>query len=145
MENFSNYILKDKFRRVPLKISRTKHLIIKAKVNGIEGRFILDTGASNSCIGFEFENHFNIISVDSTNTAAGAGATGMKTKVSYSNNLQLSRWKNNDFTFIIFDLSHVNQALVNYKEKPVNGILGADLLIENHAIIDYAHKNLYIK
>jgi predicted aspartyl protease len=32
---------------------KTQHLLIKAKINGVAGNFILDTGASNSCIGFE--------------------------------------------------------------------------------------------
>ena len=145
MEELTNQILNSNYKKIPFRISKTKHLIIKAKINGIEGRFILDTGASNSCVALEYENHFNIASSDSETTAAGAGAVGMKTKISFANMLQISRWKNKNFSIVILDLSHVNKALQNYKVKPVNGIIGADLLITNQAIIDYANKILYLK
>ena len=145
MENLTSQILISNYKRIPIRISKTKHLIIKAKINGIEGRFILDTGASNSCVALEYENFFNIASSESDTTAAGAGAVGMKTKISFANNLQISRWKNTNFSIIILDLSHVNTALQNYKVKPVNGIIGADLLINNQAVIDYSNKILYLK
>ncbi|MEO8255090.1 MAG: acid protease, partial [Flavobacterium sp.] len=40
-------ILKEaKYKKVKFKITKTQHLLIKAKINGVMGRFILDTGAS---------------------------------------------------------------------------------------------------
>jgi hypothetical protein len=46
---------------------------------------------------------------------------------------------------VIFDLSHVNEALEAYKSKPVHGIIGADVLLEGKAIIDYYNHYLYLK
>jgi hypothetical protein len=45
-------ILKRKIQKIKFKITKTQHLLIKAKSMG-SGNFILDTGASNSCVGFE--------------------------------------------------------------------------------------------
>lgn len=145
MENLHKLLKKEGYKKVKFKVSKTQHLLIKAKVNGASGDFILDTGASNSCIGFESVDHFNIIAQDSPTKAAGAGATGMYTQMATNNLLQLSHWKSNDFSLVIFDMSHVNLALQQYKAKAVHGIIGADILLKGKAIIDYYNHYLYLK
>src|SRR5690606_24885230 len=106
---------------------------------------ILDTGASNSCVDFTNVEYFNLIAADSKTKAAGAGAVGMLTKLSMANTLKMSRWKFADLHLVIFDLSHVNLALTQHKAKPVQGIIGADVLIPFEAIIDYSTNSLYLK
>ena len=76
--------------------------------------------------------------------AAGAGATGMRTQISEGNLLQLGNWKHTNFTIVIFDLSHVNEALIEHKSKPVHGIIGADVLMKGKGIIDYFNHCLYL-
>ena len=120
-------------------------MLVKAKINGVSGNFILDTGASNSCVGFEFIEHFQLDAASSNTTAAGAGGTGMVTKVSHGNTLNLGRWSTNTLDLVIFDLSHVNEALKAYKAKPVQGIIGADVLIQGNGIVNYATSILYLK
>jgi hypothetical protein len=77
--------------------------------------------------------------------AAGAGATGIETQLAKNNEIQLGRWKNNKLHLIVFDMSHVNEALIQYKTKPVDGIIGADILLKGKAIIDYCNHYLYLK
>ena len=77
--------------------------------------------------------------------ASGAGATGMFTQLAKDNLLQVGKWKHTAFHLVIFDLSHVNEALVQHKAKPVQGIIGADILIEGKAIIDYYNHFVYLK
>ncbi|TRW26707.1 acid protease [Flavobacterium zepuense] len=138
--------LKNKgYKRIKFKISKTQHLLLKGKINGIDGHFILDTGASNSCVGFEGINHFTLLAADSDTRAAGAGGIGMVTQTSVKNNLKLGRWSTKKLALVIFDMSHVNQALQQYKAKPVHGIIGADILIKGKAIIDYNNFCLYLK
>lgn len=138
--------LKDKgYKKISFKISKTQHLRIKAKINGIEGDFILDTGASNSCVDFEGIEHFKLNALDSETKAAGAGGVGMLTKSSFENMLQMGRWKTNALSLVIFDMSHVNEALRLYKARPVHGIIGADILLKGKAIIDYYNHCLYLK
>jgi hypothetical protein len=69
----------------------------------------------------------------------------MLTQISKKNKLQLGRWKSETLNLVVFDMSHVNEALVSYKTKPINGIIGADVLLEGKAIIDYANCFLYLK
>jgi len=145
MENLHEVLKKEKYKKIKFKVIKTQHLLIKAKINGVSGNFILDTGASNSCVGFESIELFALNAKKSKTRASGAGGTGMKTQISSHNKLQLGSWKNQDFNLVIFDLSHVNEALEAYKAKPVHGIIGADVLLEGKAIIDYYNHYLYLK
>lgn len=145
MENLYDTLKQKGYTRIKFKISKTQHLLIKAKINGIVGSFILDTGASNSCVGFEGIKHFELSASDSDTKAAGAGATGMLTQTSLKNKLKVGRWTSKNFGLVIFDMSHVNEALLQYKAKPVHGIIGADILMKGKAIIDYYNHCVYLK
>lgn len=145
MEELELLLKSKKYKKASFKISKTNHLLVTAKINGVSGNFILDTGASNSCVGFEFIEHFRLDAASSDTTAAGAGGTGMMTKVSHGNTLNLGRWSTATLDLVIFDLSHVNEALMAYKAKPVQGIIGADILIQGSGIVNYATSILYLK
>jgi len=145
MENYKDWLKKQHYKQIRFKIARTNHLFVRVKVNGVWGDFILDTGASNSCIDFESIEHFTLTPSDSETKASGAGANGMHTQVSYHNAIQLGRWKKEDFNFVLLDLSHVNTALTEYKTKNVHGIIGSDLFALGQAILDYGQQTLYLK
>ena len=145
MEDFQQTLKKNNYKKINFKVSKTQHLLIKARINGVKGNFILDTGASNSCVGFESIELFQLNAGKSKTKAAGAGGTGMFTQLTKNNTLQLGRWKASEFHLIIFDLSHVNEALTQYKAKPVEGIIGADILLRGKAIIDYYNHCLYLR
>jgi predicted aspartyl protease len=145
MKNLHDILKKEKYKKIKFKITKTQHLLIKAKINGISGNFILDTGASNSCVGFESIEFFLLKAETSKTKASGAGATGMRTQTASNNQLQLGFWKNAEFDLVIFDLSHVNEALIEHKSKPVHGIIGADVLMKGKAIVDYYNHYLYLQ
>lgn len=144
MKNLHEILKKHHYKKVKFKLTKTQHLLIKAKINGVTGNFILDTGASNSCVSFEQIELFHLNAKDSTTQASGAGGTGMLTQTASENQLQLGSWKDKDFDLVIFDMSHVNEALKAYKAKTVDGIIGADVLLKGKAIIDYANYYLYL-
>ena len=145
MKAIQEILKKEGYKKINFKVSKTQHLLIKATINGIKGNFILDTGASNSCVGFESIEKFQLQAIKSKTKAAGAGATGMFTQLAKNNTLQLGRWKDLNFNVVIFDLTHVNEALTQHKAKPVHGIIGADVLLQGKAIIDYYNHCFYLK
>ena len=140
-----NLLSKKGYIRVKLKFTKTNHFELKATINGVKGRFILDTGASNSCIGFDSIDNFNLKVEASDVKAAGAGATEMETQISKKNKVKIGKWKQKKVSLVLFNLVHVNTALVNHKSKPVDGIIGADILKKGDAVIDYKKKYLYLK
>ncbi|MGJ8665036.1 MAG: retropepsin-like aspartic protease [Patiriisocius sp.] len=133
------------FVRVPLKAMASGHYSCVIKLNGIKGTFIVDTGASTSCIGFDFIDYFKLKSIESDVIAAGAGATDMKTQLSENNKLTLGKHITQKMNFVLFDLSHVNKALSQIDPNVVHGIIGADYLKNNRAVIDYGRNCLYLK
>jgi hypothetical protein len=133
------------YQRIKLKFTETHHFELKAKINKIEGNFILDTGASSSCVGFESVEHFKLFAEESAVRAAGAGATNMLTQIAQKNSIEIKGWKKKKIDLVLFDLTHVNEALVNHKAEKVHGIIGADVLKQGKAVIDYKNKALYLK
>ncbi len=133
------------FHRIPLKKLATGHYKLSARINGIPGIFILDTGASTSCVGFDEITYFSMESEDSEIKAAGAGAINMETKITRKNKISIENWSSKSMDFVVFDLSHVNQALEQAEETSVNGIIGADFLKQFRAVIDYGRNCVYIK
>lgn len=141
-----NRILKrKKFSRIKLKLINTNHFEVTAKINGVKGKFILDTGASNSCIDLHLAEKFKLSFKDSETKAAGAGASGMSTKISTKNSLKFKNWEYKNFTVVLLDLSHVNTALTEHNANEVDGIIGADILQKGNAIIDYGKRELFLK
>lgn len=125
--------------------TKTLHLELKVSINGVVGRFLLDTGASNTCLGLDSIDFFNLQTDFSEIKAAGAGASEMDTQISLKNTLEIGKWKRKNVSLVLFDLSHVNNALRRYDTQPIHGIIGADILKKGKAIIDYPKKTLFLK
>ena len=140
----NKFLKSEGYSSVKLIFLETKHYLIEAKVNGIKGRFILDTGASNSCICTSLENKFKIISEESKEKASSANSEMTNTKISESNALQIGKWEDK-INLISFDMNHINNALSQKKIPPIDGIIGADILKKSKAILDYKSNELYLK
>lgn len=145
MTSLSTFLTLQDYTRIPLKLTLTNHFEIEAIINGIMGRFILDTGASNTCIGINQIENFKLCFETSDIKAAGAGATDIETLMSINNTIQIGLWQKRRQKIVLFDLIHINRALTNHNVMPVAGIIGADLLQKGKAIIDYSKKALYLK
>ena len=140
-----NILTRKRFVTVKLHKINTNHFILKATLNNVSGHFILDTGASNSCIDIALAENFKLMTKDSSTKAAGAGATGMLTKISSNNTLAINNWVFKNFTVVLLDLNHVNTALTEHNANAIHGIIGADILEKGEAIIDYKNQQLYLK
>ena len=138
-------LLRKGYSIIKLKKINTNHFELKATLNGVNGRFILDTGASNSCVDFSLSEKFKLKVEDSDTKAAGAGAIDLETKTSSKNTIHISNWRYNSFNLVLLDLTHVNTALTEHNAEAVDGIIGADILEKGKAIIDYGSKRLFLK
>lgn len=144
MQDLKDFLIQQGYVRVKLKKTITNHFEIKAKINGVKGNFILDTGASKSCVGTEDIEFFNLMSEESEHKASGAGPSEIDTLISSKNEINLGKFKMKKLSLILIDLSHINNALEKQEANPVKGIIGADILIKGKAIIDYNKKYLYL-
>ena len=140
----NKFLKSEGYSSIKLIFLETKHYLIKAKVNGIKGRFIIDTGASNSCICTSLEDKFKVISKESKEKVSSATSQMTHTKISKSNTIQIGKWEDK-INLITFDMNHINNSLSEKKIDPIDGIIGADILKKSQAILDYNKNKLYLK
>ena len=100
MSSLKKLLEKKKYVRIKLRKIVTNHLELDAELNGIKGKFILDTGASNSCVGLDLIEHFKLEAEESETKAAGAGAIDMETQQSENNTLVIGKWKTKKFHLV---------------------------------------------
>ena len=144
MATLKQFLKRKNYKEIRLKKTKTNHFELKAKVNGKKGRFIIDTGASNSCLGLDEIELFELHTEASDHKATGAGTAEIETQLAKENTLNIDGFKLKKVDFVLLDLAHINGALVKQQAKPVNGILGADILERSKAVIDYHKKSLYL-
>ena len=140
----NKFLKNDGYFSIKLVFLETKHYLIEAKINGVKGRFILDTGASNSCICTSLEDRFKVISKESKEKASSANSEMTHTMISKNNRIQIDKW-NSNASLITFDMSHINNALSQKKIDPIDGIIGADTLKKSNSILDYKSNKLFMK
>ncbi len=144
MTELKDFLAEQGYVRVKLKKTITNHFEIRARINKSRGRFILDTGASKSCVGMQDADVFDLLTEESEHKASGAGPSEIDTLMSRKNRLEIGKFKIERAQLILIDLQHINNALQKQNAEPVNGIIGADILIKGKAIIDYDKKYLYL-
>jgi predicted aspartyl protease len=133
------------YNRVRLTPINTNHFLLKAFVNDICGVFILDTGASATCVDLEHTKYFHLHSQPSTEKASSASSVEMHTEMATNNMIRIGKWVAKNKSVVLFDMKAVNEALKLQENDPVHGIVGADVLKSGQAIIDYKNNWLYLK
>lgn len=144
MKTLKSFLRDKGYVSVPLALTATNHFEIAAKINGVAGRFILDTGASNTCLGTDRIDRFGLNAQPTDIKAAGAGSSEMEALISVNNAIAIGNWKKRRQRIVLIDLFHVNHALENHNAAAVDGIIGADILKKGKAIIDYNRKRLFL-
>ena len=129
---------------VKLKLLKTNHYLLKACINGVEGKFILDSGASNSCVCLSLENKFKIDSKETKIKASSATSNMEDTRLSKNNTIELRKWRSK-INLVSIDMTHINRVLNEKETESVDGIIGADVLKKSKAVIDYESNKLYLK
>ena len=133
------------YTRVRLQTLPTNHYVVVATLNGVNGRFILDTGASSTCVSTELAVHFHLNAKPSEEKASSASANELDTKVAHHNTLKIGSWSSKRRSVVLFDMQAVNLALQKLDIESVDGIFGADILQSTKAVIDYQNDWLYLK
>lgn len=124
---------------------KTGHLTLQAHVNGVPGRFVLDTGAGRSVIESSRHAKFKLARIDAASGVAIGAGGNVPLRMSHGNRLQIGRYVDFGFTAYLMPLQQVNLAFLRRGQERIDGVIGADVLRSGAAVIDYAGAKLYLK
>ncbi|HKR06277.1 MAG TPA: retropepsin-like aspartic protease [Bacteroidia bacterium] len=136
---------------IPLKILKIEndglHLLMKVTINNKIAKLIVDTGASRTVLDknrihrFVKESNFEKHEALST----GLGTSGMESHIVELKKLKIGNWKFENITWVMLDMSHVNNSYSQIGLKEIDGVLGGDILMKYNAVIDYEKKQMILK
>ncbi|MBK7181766.1 MAG: aspartyl protease family protein [Bacteroidetes bacterium] len=123
------------------------HLMIKIKINNKLSNLIIDTGASKTV--FDKHRIKNFVSEKKFDThdklSSGLGTNSMESQLVTLKKIKIGEVEILNYHTILLDLSHVNQSYEQIGLKPIDGVLGSDVLLKYNAVIDYEKKILKLK
>lgn len=123
------------------------HLQIKGKINGKAANLLIDTGASRTVFDLNRIDRFfkktDLRKNDQLST--GLGTNSMVSHVSEIKRMDLGGLIIANYEAIFIDLSHVNASYENIKLKPIDGVIGSDILVQFKAVINYEKMELTLK
>lgn len=115
-------------------------------MNGAQGIFLLDTGASHSVINQRAAPKFKLTSRDLRGSEIAIGAGGDVALSSYRISGLTVQGQNFPFTDIsATDLTHVVNAFSRDTGITLDGIIGQDVLVAFDGVIDTKNRTLYLR
>ena len=131
---------------VPLRRSAGPHLEAIARINGITGRFLVDTGAQITVVNSTSLGKFHLAAVKTGVRVYGAvGGPGETIQAALASRLQLGPCEASPFLLGVSDLSALNQGRPGHESAPFDGIIGADVLQTFSFIVDCNGLRLYAR
>ena len=143
--NLPSYLQSQGYVEVPLKKTAVGQIEVLARVNGEEALLLVDTGASGTVFDTASAERLHLVSTGAGEAAAGLGTSAQLTSASTVESLELGSLRVRSLVTRIVDMSHVNLVLQQRGARPCDGVLGADILVERSAVIDYRRFKLYLK
>lgn len=147
LKYFQPFFMKTKIAIKILKLDDGFHLVLSIRVNGKPARMVLDTGASKTV--FDKTNIKKFLKLEKFEShdklSTGLGTNDMKSHLVVIKKMKVGEINISDYKSVVIDLSHVNNAYLHMKQKPIDGILGSDILRKYKAVIDYSEGMLLLR
>lgn len=137
--------------KIPVRIRKLppngSHIFVKGKISGVPLTLLIDTGASQSVLDKHFVNtYFSKLPVTVTqHQTTGLGGNLSESSFVKMHRIRIGGCKIKPAKFALIDLGSVNDAYTGAGFEPVEAILGGDLLLKYHAVLDYGAKYLLLE
>ncbi len=130
---------------VPLRRASGPHLEVVARINGVTGHFLVDTGAQITVVHAGSLSKFRLSAVKTGVRVYGAvGGPGEQIQAALASRLQLGPCEATPFLLGVSDLTALNQGKSGRAPEHYDGIIGADVLQTFGFIIDCAGLQLLV-
>lgn len=131
----------------PLRQNVAGQLLINAKINGVDGVYILDSGAGQTVVDAKQSDTLKLkLNYEETAlTGGGVGAHSMENVPSYNNTIEINNFKIDNQVVAVMSLESAWESLARVgAEDELFGIIGVDILKTGNAIVDFSSMTLYL-
>ena len=133
------------FNAVPIEVSEGFNLYVNARINGMAAKLMVDTGAFATLLHRSFVQQMKI---PMRQTPFGSALVNLRHK-----GIQMARIREltvgaitiTGKEFGVTDLQGLFQERLLRGKRPVAGLLGPEILKENHGVIDFGTRTLYMR
>lgn len=136
------------YTAIPFRQNVTGQLLINAKINDVDGVYILDSGAGQTVVDAKQLGTLNLkLNYEETAlTGGGVGAHSIENVPSYNNKLEINNFKIDNLIVAVMSLETAWESLARAgAHDELFGIIGVDILKTGNAIIDFGTMTLYLK
>ena len=147
-KNISEFLTSLGYIAIPFRQNAAGLLLINAKINGVDGVYILDSGAGQTVVDTKHIDALKLkLNYDETAyTGGGVGAHGIENVPSYNNTLEIDNFKIDDMVVAVMSLVTAWESLAYVgAHDELFGIIGVDILKKGNGIIDFSTMTLYLK
>ncbi|MGD0710425.1 MAG: aspartyl protease family protein [Bacteroidales bacterium] len=117
------------------------HLFIDAELDSNPVNLLIDTGASKTVLDItrikKILKKKRVSFGDFNKLSTGLGTNTMKSHSVNVSEFSIAALKLTNYTAILLDMAHVNKSYKLMRLKPIDGVIGSDLLMKYKAVIDY--------
>ncbi|MGV3527392.1 MAG: retroviral-like aspartic protease family protein [Flavisolibacter sp.] len=144
--NLEEILRQNSYTAIPLRATQFGHLEINAAINDIPVLLLVDTGAASTVIDIDFAREKELPLLETTIMGGGVGTSELVIFQLQPVQLMLHALPFPETTLYAADLQHVKQSLLDKGETQLPcGVIGADILFERNAVIDYRNLLLYLQ
>ncbi len=90
--------------------SKSGHIVTKASINGYLGRFIVDTGASASCVNQAMYTEFQQ-ETEFMDRQIGTARGSLRPRISHKNTIELGEWTDQEVTLLSLDSIYIKTSM----------------------------------
>ena len=146
-KHLAEYLESMGYISVPLRQNVAGQLLINAKINGVDGVYILDSGAGKTVVDTKQIDtlKLKLNHDESALTGGGVGAHGIENVPSYENKIEINNFKIDNLVVAVMDLNTAWESLAQVgAHDELLGIIGVDVLKTGKAIIDFGAMTVYM-
>ena len=146
-ENVNQFLTSIGYIPIPFRQNVAGQLLINAKINDVDGVYILDSGAGQTVVDAQQLDTLKLkVNYDEAAlTGGGVGAHGIENIPSYNNKIEMNNFKLDNLVVAVMSLETAWESLERVgAHDTLFGIIGVDILKAGKAIVDFSTMTLYL-
>lgn len=147
-ENITQFLTSLGYIAIPIRQNAAGQLLINAKINDVDGVYILDTGAGTTVVDTRQSGTLKLkLNHDEAElSGGGVGGHGIENIPSYNNKIEINDFKIDNLAIAVMSLESAWESLATAgAHDELFGILGVDVLKSGNAIMEFNKMTLYLK